>query len=47
MLNLDVGGDVGGRSVLWVAEGVNRGPRGLRVGAGERRGRSVCVCVCE
>lgn len=32
VLNLDIGGDVGGRSVLWVAEGGNRGPRELRVG---------------
>lgn len=32
VLNLDIGGDVGGRSVLWVAEGGNKGPRELRVG---------------
>lgn len=40
VLNLDIGGDIGGRSVLWVAEGGNRG---LRVGV---RGAQSVECVC-
>lgn len=32
VLSLDIGGDIGGRSVLRMAEGGNRGPRELRVG---------------
>lgn len=42
VLNLDVGGDAGGRSVLWVAEGGNRGPRELRVGI---QGSSECAVL--
>lgn len=46
MLDLDVGGDAGGRSVLWVAEGGNKGPRKLGWGSGEVqigiRGGSEC-----
>lgn len=34
-LSLDIGGDIGGRSVLWVAEGGNRDPREPRVGIRE------------
>lgn len=47
VLNLDVGGDAGGRSVLWVAEGGNRGPRELRVGiqgSSDSSPRKLGVC---
>lgn len=37
VLNWGIGGDIGGRSVLWVAEGVKRGAEALRVGSGGAR----------